>query len=311
MSECYLYVYPQTAMRITFSLLLIFFYSFNVHCKQDSNATLQEEVKGEVRPLTAQSVTLMDDKVGETSGLLHFDNSIWTINDSGNPNVLYRINPQTGAVIAEIRISNSANVDWEELTQDENFIYIADIGDNLAKREEKHIYRVRKTDVIQAKNGESVNSEKIIFTYPDVNGSKISYDAEALISYNGSLHLFTKDLFETNHFTVSKEPGRITAKFVEKFKTNGQVTGAAINPENSTLLMVGYLGFGQRLFWEFKGITTGSFFKGVTNFYSLGGVDQTGQLEGVCFSPQSEVFLSNENYGGLKQQLWKLPYPIK
>lgn len=254
---------------------------------------------------------MMDDKVGETSGLLHFDNSVWTINDSGNPNVLYRINPITGAVVAEIRINNSVNVDWEELTQDDNFIYIADVGDNLTKREEKQIYRVKKADVVLAKNGESVNSEVIVFSYPDVNGTKISYDAEALISYNGALHLFTKDLFETNHFTVSKEPGRTTAKFIEKFKTNGQVTGAALNPENNTLVMVGYLGFGQRLFWEFKGFNTSSFFQGVANFYSLGGVDETGQLEAVCFSAKSEVFLSNENYGGLKQQLWRLAYPFK
>lgn len=297
-------------MRITISLMLIFFYSLYVHCKPDSGAH-QKAVVNEVRTLRAESITLLDEKVPETSGLIYFNQSIWTINDSGNPNTIYRINPHDGAVISEIKISGSENVDWEELTQDEDNVYIADIGDNLTKRVEKQIYRVKKADILSAKNGESVQSEQIIFSYPDVNGSRISYDAEALIIYNGSLHLFTKDLLETNHFTISKEPGRTIARFIEKFKTNGQVTGAAIDPENKTLVMIGYLGFGHRLFWEFKGFNTKSFFNGSINFYSLGGIDDTGQMEAVCFSPESRVFLSNENYGNLKQQLWTLPYPFK
>lgn len=297
-------------MRTMISFLLILFYGFTVHCKQDSKVNLQEEPQSNLVALKAQIITRLDEKVAETSGLIHFDNSIWTINDSGNPNILYRIDPKNGSVISELRINNSENVDWEELTQDQNYIYIADIGDNSLKRDEKQIYRVKKSDALNAKNGDSVNSDVIIFTYPDVNGKKTSFDAEALISYNGSLQLFTKDFFETNHFTISAEPGNTTAKFIEKFKSNGQVTGAAINSENNTMVMVGYLGFGQRLFWEFKGFDTSSFFKAKTRFFSLGAVDETGQLEAVCFSPKSEIFLSNENYGNLTQHLWNLPYPV-
>ena len=70
------------------------------------------------------SVNMLDAKVTETSGLIYFDNSFWTINDSGNENVLYRIDEKSGSVSAEIKIKNSVNTDWEELTQDQDYVYV-------------------------------------------------------------------------------------------------------------------------------------------------------------------------------------------
>ena len=298
-------------MRIITPFLLILIFSFNVHCKQNSKAESPEEPQVSLTALKPEFASFLDGKVAETSGLIFFDNIFWTINDSGNPNILYRIDPKSGAVVSEVFIENSKNIDWEELTQDQTYIYIADIGDNSLKRDEKQIYRIKKTDVINAKNGGSVNSEVILFSYPNVDGKAVHYDAEALVSFNGLLHIFTKDFFETHHFTLTPQPGKSTVTFVEKFKTNGQVTGAAINPENNTLVMVGYLGFGQRLFWEFKGFDKNSFFKASKRFFSLGALEEAGQMEAVCFSSEKTIFISNENFGNLKQQLWNLPYPIK
>lgn len=298
-------------MRIILSLLLILTFGLNVHCKQSAESHVNEESGTDLKTLKPQAVTSLDDKVVETSGLIYFENYFWTINDSGNENVLYKLDPKNGSVLAEFKVINSENVDWEELTQDQEYIYIADIGDNALARAEKQIYRIKKSELLQRMAGGNVNSEVIRFTYPEVDGKNERFDAEALVSLNGSLHLFTKDLFESNHFVISSTPGKTTARFVEKFKSNGQVTGAALDSVSNTLIMVGYLGFGQRLFWEFKNITQSSFFANQPGVFSLGAVTETGQLEAVCFTAEKKVYLTNEQFGGLKQQLWNLPYPLQ
>lgn len=294
-------------MRTLFIVLIIFTCGFNVQCKQSPDVKPQEGSEPSLTAIKPRSIITLDEKVLETSGLIYFDNSFWTINDSGNENILYRVDSKSGLVVTEVTITNAKNIDWEELTQDENYIYIADIGDNSSVRDEKQIYRLEKLKVSQVVNSGDVESEVIRFTYPAVEGKKTNYDAEALISYKGSLHLFTKDLFITNHFTISPDPGDIAAQFVESYKSNGQVTGAAINSTNNTLVMVGYLGFGQRLLWVFKNFDA-SLAKSAIRHFSLGAVDETGQLEAVCFNSKGQVFLTNENYGGLKQQLWDVPY---
>ncbi|HUH33465.1 MAG TPA: hypothetical protein VLZ28_05890 [Daejeonella sp.] len=298
-------------MRTLLILLLFFTYGFNVQCKQSPDARLQEGSANDLTAIKPRSIVALDDKVLETSGLIYFDNSFWTINDSGNKNVLYRIDSKSGLVTTEIVITNAKNIDWEELTQDEDYIYIADIGDNSLVRDEKQIYRLEKAKVSKIVRTGDLESEVIRFTFPDVDGKKMKYDAEALISYNGSLHLFTKDLFVTNHFTIPLSPGVTTANFTESYKSNGQVTGAAINLTNNTLIMVGYLGFGQRLLWEFKNFNNNSLSKSTASHFSLGAVNETGQMEAVCFNEDNQIFLSNESFGGLKQQLWDVPYPSK
>jgi hypothetical protein len=299
------------SIRIILSVLLILTYSFNVHCKQPADSHVNEESQPDVKVLKLNQVTPLDDKVVETSGLIYFDNYFWTINDSGNENILYKLDPKNGSVVAELKVNNSENMDWEELTQDRDYIYIADIGDNALARAEKQIYRIKKSDLSQRTVSGSGNSEVIRFTYPEVDGKAERFDAEALVSLNGSLHLFTKDLFESNHFIIPASPGKTTAKFAGKFKSNGQVTGAALDSASNTLLLVGYFGFGQRLLWEFKTINPSDFLANQPLAFSLGGVTETGQLEAICFTPEKKVFMTNEEFGGLKQQLWNLPYPLQ
>ena len=298
-------------MRTLLILMVVFAYGFNVQCKQSPETNLQEDSQTALTAIKPRSIVTLDEKVLETSGLIYFDNSFWTINDSGNENILYRVDSKSGLVVTEITITNAENVDWEELTQDDSYVYIGDIGDNSLVRDEKQIYRLKKSEVSKIDKSGDLESEVIRFKYPDVEGKKINFDAEAIISYDGSLHLFTKDFFVTNHFTISTEPGVTTAKFVETYKSNGQVTGAAINAKDKTLVMIGYLGFGQRLLWEFKGFNANNLSKTAIRLFSLGAVNETGQLEAICFNDDGHVFLSNESFGGLKQQLWDVPYPAK
>ena len=41
-------------------------------------------------------------------------------------------------------MSNIKNTDWEEISQDKDFIYIGDIGNNSGNRDDLKIYRAGK-----------------------------------------------------------------------------------------------------------------------------------------------------------------------
>jgi len=297
-------------MRIILSLLLIILSGLNTNCKKSAQAITKDEPPATVPALKPVSVHNLDAKVHETSGLIYFDGSFWTINDSGNENILYRIDPASGAVSAEIEVKNAANIDWEELTQDQDYIYIADIGDNTLKRAEKQVYRISKAGLRGVTDKREAECDVIRFSYPEVDGKVVNYDAEAIITYKGELHLFTKDLFEINHFTLSIQPGNAVAKHVEKYKSDGMVTGAALDASDNTLIMVGYMGFGDRLLWQFKAAND-RFFSQPAKTFTMGAVTETGQVEAVCFSPERKLYFSNESFGSVKQQLWTVPYPVK
>ena len=275
---------------------LIYLAFINLRCSQ-----AQEKLPF----LTFTSLVKIDKQIRETSGLIYFDNSFWSINDSGNSNVLFRIDTKTGDAIQSINVTNAKNFDWEELSQDENYVYIGDIGDNHGKRPEKQIYRLNKSD-IKIKGIDSAKADIISFTYPQVNGQTIQYNAEAMLALNGTIHIFTKDLFESLHFTISAKPETSIAKYIDKFTTNGMVTGASIDKVSKSIVLVGYMGFGDRLLWKFSNFSGNNFFKGKVQSYSLGNITTTGQVEAVCGNENGEIFFSNERFLKVKQQLWKL-----
>ncbi len=90
---------------------------------------------------------LLPDEVSETSGLIYYDNALWTINDSGNAPILYKLSPETGEVLQRIQIANATNKDWEDLAQDEEHIYIGDFGNNMGKRSKLKILILEKNNI--------------------------------------------------------------------------------------------------------------------------------------------------------------------
>ena len=66
---------------------------------------------------------------------------LYTINGSGNSNSIHKLS-RDGEVLNSIGIRNSENTDWESLAQDEEFLYIADTGNNFNLRNAFIIYRV-------------------------------------------------------------------------------------------------------------------------------------------------------------------------
>ena len=112
----------------------------------------------------------LEDEIQETSGLLFVGDELWTHNDSGNENRLYQLDTMTGAVLREVLIANAENEDWEDITQDNQYIYIGDFGNNEGTRTDLRIYRILKSSL----NLNVVNADCLLYTSPSPRDATLS-----------------------------------------------------------------------------------------------------------------------------------------
>ena len=127
---------------------------------------------------------------------------LWTHNDSGNEARVYAISDK-GRHLGVFTILGARNRDWEDMAigpgpqEGRQYLYLADIGDNKAKREKKAVYRVAEPVVPAA--GEPIESalsgvEELRLRYPDGN-----HNAETLM-----VDPLTRDLY-----IVTKQERRV------------------------------------------------------------------------------------------------------
>ena len=252
-------------------------------------------------------------KVRETSGLAQYDDLIWTINDSGGGNIIYGLNKISGKVKREIVIKKAKNHDWEALASDEDFIYIADVGNNKGNRTDLKVYKVNKKSL--KKGNEDAKSDAIFFTYPDQKvylrtKRRTRFDCEAMISYGDSLILFTKDWFtyKTTMYSLPKEPGSYEARYMDTFKANGLITGADISEDGKVLVLCGYSNFDPFL-WVFEDYQGTNFFDGnITRIEYPSFRDA--QTEAVLFLGDSAIAVSAERSPSYPQRLYSFPQSI-
>ena len=178
----------------------------------------------------------------ETSGLEMIDNTLVTINDSGNEPILYFMN-QKGKIISKRKVSGFKNTDWEDITKDEKFIYVADMGNNYDTRRDLSIIK------IPINENSKQNIAEIKFNYPEQVDFKFNrksrFDAEALITLGNSLIIFTKNRASktTDIYKLPKTPGTFRAKKIGSLNTQSIVTGADFDPKTQTLALTSTIDF--------------------------------------------------------------------
>lgn len=252
-----------------------------------------------------KKTTKLDKQVDETSGLIYYDGFIWTHNDSGGEAALYKIDKKTGKVIHKLTITNAKNTDWEDLTQDENYVYIGDFGNNYGYRKDLKIYKISKAS-LQENTAETI-AETISFSYPEqtdfTKGKNHNFDCEAFFAYGGELHLFTKNWNDkkTSHYKIPRTIGEHQAELIETFDAKGLVTAADVD-SNGVVVLIGYTP--QKLFmWICSNHEEGKFFSGTNRRIEMGKFLFRGQLEGVCFTENGEGYISSEHFKMVKQHL--------
>ncbi|MEX2570473.1 MAG: hypothetical protein WD737_04155 [Gemmatimonadota bacterium] len=156
----------------------------------------------------AQPPVMLPDRIPESSGVAvsrTHESVIWTHNDSGSEPTLYAVN-SAGRLLGQVLVRGAEQVDWEDIAiadcDPADCIYIADIGDNQARRSEVTIYRVPEP---HPTDSETLAVEAFPMRYP--SGPR---DAEALfVLPSGELFVVTKG--ENAPIELFRYPGPLRA----------------------------------------------------------------------------------------------------
>jgi len=257
-------------------------------------------------------VTPLNDTVSETSGLLFMNGKLITHNDSGNASELYEIDSITGLIARTVHISNAQNVDWEDITHDDNYIYIGDFGNNTGSRTDLKVYRISKNDFFNTVN-DTVLADTIQFSYAEQTDFTpapfaTNFDAEAMISFEDSLYIFSKNWGNARSYVYAlpKTPGTYSLSIIDSIETQGFVAGADYDSSSNTIVLVGYT-FTSSFLFQLSAFSGTSFSSGDMNRYNLtlpNGYSY--QTEGVCFSSSNYLYFSSETGQGGTTGLYSL-----
>lgn len=248
--------------------------------------------------------------LAETSGLIYYNGGLWTHNDSGGLPEIYKIDTITGEIVQTIGLSGAANTDWEDIAQDDSFIYIGDFGNNAGNRSDLRIYCVAKNQ-IPAKVDTSISALLIQFTYSDQSNfeeafNNNNYDCEAMICAGDSLYLFSKRWIDHKSmmYVLPKFPGTFVAQVRDSLAADGLITGADYSEKYGEVALIGYNRY-KPLVWllfDFQGL---NFLKGKKHKIKFP-CRVGAQTEGIAYTFGRNIFISAEKTNVYSQRAYKL-----
>lgn len=256
-------------------------------------------------PYLLEKVFDLADELSETSGIIIFDSLLWTFNDSGDEAFIYGLDLKSGTISRTIEISNGNNTDWEDIAQNQEYIFIGDFGNNDGSRKDLQIYMIQKKSITHQEY-QQPDALVIDFCYEDQKDFTPAtfanqYDCEAMIAIRDSLYLFTKDWLnlQTSIYSLPASEGKFMARHVWDFDCEGLVTGADYNSNSRRVVLCGY-----SLFYPFIIIINDMNELKVVKrieFEEISGL----QVEGIAFIDDNSFYISNEKSSDL-QALYRI-----
>ncbi len=235
---------------------------------------------------------------------------LWNVNDGGNEAAIFGFGTKDTVVHQKIIIREAVNTDWEDITQDKNYLYIGDFGNNLGDRRDLRIYMVNKKDILST--SDTIPAAGVInFSYEDQTDFTTAanystpWDCEAFVVIDDSVILFTKD-WQTNQtslYTLPAKAGNYTAGFRKKYNVSGLVTAAAWSETKKELLLLGYQNY---TFTPFLSVVP-DFNLNNLSFSDVRRIDfelYGTQTEGIAYSSDGSVYVSCEQTPVVLQTLF-------
>ncbi len=203
--------------------------------------------------------TIKSDEITESSGLAASrcnKNVFWTHNDSGDGAYIFALD-ETGEKLGTWKVASAKNNDWEDIAAYKNekgecFLLVGDIGNNLRKRSELTVYKVKEPKVSTADKSSgkenpqmTESAEQIKFSYSDIR-----HDAETLMinPKSGDIYILTKRLNGASGVykipadcdkTKTNELEKI-ADFTVPAVPNGFLTGGDVSPDGKRVIITDY-----------------------------------------------------------------------
>lgn len=212
-------------------------------CGTGSDSPAQEAVCTIAQPLAPLPLELSESS-GAAAGPQGSE-IVWTHNDSGGETTLFAVRT-TGQLVASFPVTGAGNRDWEDVTAGPcaggHCVFIADVGDNEAKREDVSIYRIPEPEPTAPA---TVAAERFRARYP--RGAR---DTESIfVLPSGELYLLTKG--RTSPLELYRYPGTLRAgetaqlELVAAFGRDRlalpeQVTGADASPDGQWIAIRTY-----------------------------------------------------------------------
>lgn len=200
---------------------------------------------------------VQDPRLKEVSGLVAsrtHPGYFWTHNDSGDKPWLYLID-SVGHSIATFELKGAKHVDWEDIAigpgpkKKLDYLYVADIGDNAARRGKVVVYRVPEPDLEYIKPGHhELLSEVVPLPFHYFDGAR---DAETLLidPIDRNLVIITKRSPKVHVYVTSIDGEWNTSRTLDRLRripfTN--IVGGDLSADGSALLLKTYT---KVLYWK-------------------------------------------------------------
>ncbi len=246
--------------------------------------------------------------INETSGLEFYNNNFITHNDSGDDPSLYVYN-NTGEITEAIELNKNSslkieNNDWEDISTDSEYFFIADTGNNFGNRDNLNIIRVSKgadlmvDGIIEI----SYSDQESFFPRP-----KHKYDAEAIMVIDDKIALFSKDreTLNTDLYLVDKyQNGQqiLTSKF--NYKVGSLITGGDYNKEKSLLALVSYNSKGEQYLILFENFELNNLDNNSFNKFKI--PLEEAQIEAIKIIDEKTFWVTSEDEGIGSPFMYKL-----
>jgi hypothetical protein len=217
----------------------------------------------------------------------------WTHNDSGEP-VLYAVDGR-GRSVGRVRVAGAAVEDWEDVAlapcpAGGDCLFVADIGDNAARRPHVTVYRIPEPAPGAAA---SAPATALRLRYPD--GAQ---DAEAMFVLDGAVHVVTKG--ESGPIALYRAPagagGEATLERIRELSPDRvgrpeRITGAAARADGRWVVL---RTLREAAFYPAGELAGGG--AAAPRRVDLRELDEA-QGEGIGFGPDGEVLVTSEGGG--------------
>lgn len=222
----------------------------------------------------------------------------WALSDSGAAPRLVPVRSNGLNARADgggVTLTGAVNLDWEAMaTDDAGNLIVADVGNNLSRRRELHLYVVPEP---ASSSPASLPARRVVFSWPDqaqYPDPEQRHDCEAVFWHRGRLHLLTKHRRDTlTHVWRAELPttgDRAYLTQVGAFDIRGMVTDAAVSPDGRRLAVLTY-----RMLWVFD-LTSPSEnpLAGPAHARALAAPVAQWQIEGCAWIDDATLLLGSE-----------------